>query len=417
MEQRTKDFWKLEWGCQMIDMENGYFLARFYKREDYFHVLESGPWIVMGHYLTVTKWKPNFRSSDGHVQTTLVWIHLPELPMELFDEEVLYAIGNAIGRTTKVDNTTLQIRRGRYARVCVEVDHAKPLVPFITVLGRHQRVEYEGLHLICFGCGKYGHQADNCPLSVATQPPPVAAPRQNAEDAIGFGPWMMPKYGRRRPPKSSAGRPQPPIGNVVADSSKTLTEDIVPVEAHGEQDPAVGPIGEDARPVPRGTSTNPGVALVAQKKKQAQSHFSVLDDLEQEVDLEQNLENLKKQIQFIPGSGRRTSEELAHERRGPKTARQKGKAPAGASGKDGPTSSLSLRKAPTGTGPDPPRALLREVSNSPPGPTLASPEKGAGATANKGKGVAGPHQLAVSSHASSNSKARHAEVEQPPVPL
>lgn len=49
MEQRKKDLWKLEWGCQMIDLENGYFLPRFYKREDYFHVLEVGPWIVIGH--------------------------------------------------------------------------------------------------------------------------------------------------------------------------------------------------------------------------------------------------------------------------------------------------------------------------------------------------------------------------------
>lgn len=136
MEQRTKDLWLLEWGCQMIDMENNYFLARFYKREDYSHVLEGGPWIVMGHYLTMAKCKPNFRSSDGNVQTTLVWVHFSKLPVELFDEEIMYAIGNAIGRTTCVDETTLKVRWGRYARVCVEVDLAKPLVPFVIVLGR-----------------------------------------------------------------------------------------------------------------------------------------------------------------------------------------------------------------------------------------------------------------------------------------
>lgn len=74
MEQRTRDLWKLEWGNQLIDLENGYFLARFYKKEDYFHVLEGCPWIVMGHYLTVAKWKPNFRPSVGNVQSTMVWV-------------------------------------------------------------------------------------------------------------------------------------------------------------------------------------------------------------------------------------------------------------------------------------------------------------------------------------------------------
>lgn len=60
VEQRTRDLWKLEWGCQIIDMDNGYFLVLFYKREDYFHVLEGGPWIIIGHYLMVNRWKPNF---------------------------------------------------------------------------------------------------------------------------------------------------------------------------------------------------------------------------------------------------------------------------------------------------------------------------------------------------------------------
>ncbi|MED6175226.1 hypothetical protein PIB30_076413 [Stylosanthes scabra] len=48
------------------------------------------------------------------------------------------------------------------------------LVPVIDVLGRDFKVEYEGLHLICFGCGKYGHRIEQC-LSVPKKvsPPPA----------------------------------------------------------------------------------------------------------------------------------------------------------------------------------------------------------------------------------------------------
>ncbi|MED6126925.1 hypothetical protein PIB30_083198 [Stylosanthes scabra] len=35
-------------------------------------------------------------------------------------------------------------------------------VPAIQVLGPDFKVEYEGLHLICFGCGKYGHRLEQC---------------------------------------------------------------------------------------------------------------------------------------------------------------------------------------------------------------------------------------------------------------
>lgn len=34
----------------------------------------------------------------------------------------------------------------------------KPLVSMITLLGFAQAVEYEGLHKICFDCGKYGQK-------------------------------------------------------------------------------------------------------------------------------------------------------------------------------------------------------------------------------------------------------------------
>ncbi|KAL0294393.1 UNVERIFIED_CONTAM: hypothetical protein Scaly_3122100 [Sesamum calycinum] len=72
--------------------------------------------------------------------------------------ELLMRIGNRIGRAVKVDETTMAASRGRYARVCVEVDLTKPLVSMITLLGFAQAVEYEGLHQICFDCGKYGQK-------------------------------------------------------------------------------------------------------------------------------------------------------------------------------------------------------------------------------------------------------------------
>lgn len=65
----------------------------------------------------------------------MVWIRLPELPLELFDEEVLYAMGNTVGKTVKIVEMTLGASRGKYARICVQIDLSKPLVPFIYALG------------------------------------------------------------------------------------------------------------------------------------------------------------------------------------------------------------------------------------------------------------------------------------------
>lgn len=213
LEQRTKDLWKFEWGSEIIDLEKGYFLVRFYSRKDYMHVLENGPWVIMGHYLTVFKWRPNFRPSMEKVTSTLAWVRFPEVPIEFFEKETLMAMGKAIGKAVKIDSTTMGVARGRYARVCVEIDLLKPLIPKITLLGHSQTVEYEGLHLICFECGEYDHRADSCPKNTpcaekAQEQATVAAgsrpgaPRNDAsttmEEKGPYDPWMLPDYGRRR---------------------------------------------------------------------------------------------------------------------------------------------------------------------------------------------------------------------------
>lgn len=55
LKQRLHDLWKMENGFQLIDIDGGIFIARFYTRDDYLRVLEDGPWIILGHYLSMSK--------------------------------------------------------------------------------------------------------------------------------------------------------------------------------------------------------------------------------------------------------------------------------------------------------------------------------------------------------------------------
>lgn len=52
--------WNLDKGHELNDLECGFFVVRFFSKADYLHVLEGGPWIRMGHYLSVIKWRLNF---------------------------------------------------------------------------------------------------------------------------------------------------------------------------------------------------------------------------------------------------------------------------------------------------------------------------------------------------------------------
>lgn len=179
-------------------------VARFYSQADYLKVLTGSPWLALGHYLTITKWRPNFKPSTMEVQSTLAWVRFPTLPLENFDSHSLLAIGNAIGKAVKVDSDTVDVTKGKYARVCVEINLNQPLVPNVLVWGRKQPVEYEGLTKICFKCGRYGHKLETCgkPPSDPVAPGPgggTATPKvtQCTVDTP-FGPWMLSAYERCR---------------------------------------------------------------------------------------------------------------------------------------------------------------------------------------------------------------------------
>lgn len=63
------------------------------------------------------------------------------------------------------------------------MDLQKPLIPIIQILGHNQSVEYEGLHQICFECGKYGHRIESCPKFTF----PLALVEQGAQTAKWLG--------------------------------------------------------------------------------------------------------------------------------------------------------------------------------------------------------------------------------------
>lgn len=71
-------------------------------------------------------------------------------------------IGKLLGDVVKIDYMTETRGCGKYARLAVLIDLQKPLVPWIKVHRQTYGVEYEGLPIICFECGKHGHTKEKC---------------------------------------------------------------------------------------------------------------------------------------------------------------------------------------------------------------------------------------------------------------
>jgi len=118
-----------------MDNDNGFYMVKFDQAEDKEKIISCGPWLIFDHCLVVTDLSLEFASPNANVERTVVWVRFPGLNLVYYDERFLLAMTSAIGRPVKVDINTLKVERGKFVRVCVEVDLTVPVVGKIWVNG------------------------------------------------------------------------------------------------------------------------------------------------------------------------------------------------------------------------------------------------------------------------------------------
>ncbi|OMP00874.1 Endonuclease/exonuclease/phosphatase [Corchorus olitorius] len=205
--------WKPKGRMDCIDLGHDFFVVRFHLPADFNAVFYGGPWFVGPHFLSMRLWEPNFDPKKATFSTTAVWARLPGLPIELFDATLLKRIGNQLGTLLRIDAHTVNNLRGWYARICIQVDLDRPLLSRVKIGQHKQKVLYESISGLCFGCGCLGHKISNCPVknpdndnktmdcddgngTPLEQAPASANGVQSSEGEEGYGPWMV--VSRRR---------------------------------------------------------------------------------------------------------------------------------------------------------------------------------------------------------------------------
>lgn len=169
LEIRLKQMWVKRGIINIIDLNNDYYLVTFSHDQDHTTAMLNGTWFIYDHYLTVKPWSPNFHPQSDTIKSVMVWLRVLELPIEYYDCIILHHIGNKIGKTVKVDKNIILHSRGKYARICVEIDLTKTLVAIFMINDRYYKAEYEGLHFLCTNYGKFGHYKEGCPDREKTQ--------------------------------------------------------------------------------------------------------------------------------------------------------------------------------------------------------------------------------------------------------
>jgi hypothetical protein len=81
-----------------------------------------------GKAIILQQWHPHFVFDKNKITKLPVWIWLHVLPFPLWSKADLSLIASMAGRPLSCDEQTFNCTRLDYARVCIEIDAALPLI-------------------------------------------------------------------------------------------------------------------------------------------------------------------------------------------------------------------------------------------------------------------------------------------------
>ncbi|CAH9139079.1 unnamed protein product [Cuscuta epithymum] len=160
---------KEKWGvrCLVRPHDKGWIIFKFQNDADRMKVLNEGPYTIFGKLLMLKVLSEEFSFDDEEFLKVPIWVKLPNLPMQLWNEEAMSEVASMIGTPLTTDRITQERANHNFARVLVEVDVSKPpplsfpiRLPSQKVF--NQQVVYETFPNFCFHCKKYGHHPFIC---------------------------------------------------------------------------------------------------------------------------------------------------------------------------------------------------------------------------------------------------------------
>ncbi|KAI0524557.1 hypothetical protein KFK09_003931 [Dendrobium nobile] len=155
----------------MTSIGMNWILCSFKTNDAVEEILNRGPWYISGFIFGMDRWCPEFDPNSFKGISAPVWIRLPNLPLYCWDEDNLARIASCFGTPMYFYSNTFRWGKREFSRICVRIELEKKLLIGVWVEGSagrfFQRVEYEKIDLLCYQCGKVGHEVKSCPKNVS----------------------------------------------------------------------------------------------------------------------------------------------------------------------------------------------------------------------------------------------------------
>ena len=318
-------------------MGNHWILLRFANAEDKLLVFDQRPYFVNGLNFVLKPWVEFFDPYQASLDRVDQWLRIPRLPWEFWEREALQDLLKHVGDIVRIDQNTLLRLKGKFARVCANIDITHPLPGSLSISrgGLSTRVSliYEGLHEVCPLCGGESHQLEACPNLPVSKKIEVLIERFDAQGVsqankgvksnptsnINSGDtWVSVSPKKRvRPSHNTKSSKVSNLNPLSSKASPNLTQ------GHANQDMPINPPAQSSNPAP-GTPkgvilANPAANAPILEPILELDHLEafnedLLDDMEAEThpDLYLNLHNFED-IEMSSDSAKRKREEDGEE--------------------------------------------------------------------------------------------------------
>lgn len=107
--------WELSDEATIIDMGDDFTLVKFSNVMNCNKVLQDQPWFWGGQIYCLQIWKKKISPIKEKLQTVLLWIHLPYLPLEMWKDRALRHILSPICRLIKIDHDSEEVSKGLFS--------------------------------------------------------------------------------------------------------------------------------------------------------------------------------------------------------------------------------------------------------------------------------------------------------------
>lgn len=129
--------------------------------------LQRGMWNLAGIPVVMSKWSPNLDETSPEVKCVPLWVHLRNIPLDMFSWKGLSFVTSAVGDPVRLHSDKAKCLDFTIAKVFVNADLTKELpqkMKFTSPEGRDALVEfsYPWLPTRCSVCNKWGHANTAC---------------------------------------------------------------------------------------------------------------------------------------------------------------------------------------------------------------------------------------------------------------